>query len=207
MVFIDIPTPRRRWKASAGLQAGGAGLDVLGIEVTQAIQNMAHTVRLIAGKATTIRVYVQPRGLTSNLRVRGEIAISTTLGAPGSYVASANEISLRATQHPTLTEQRRDTALSLNFVFPSPPVGPMSVRLKRIQPTSGGNDFPIMPGGEQNVEFASAPMLRVRVLGYPREAWNDFMTYCDRQWVSKYTYDGLFDRLVAEDGLFAPQVA
>ncbi|MBD9628018.1 hypothetical protein IB279_34265 [Ensifer sp. ENS06] len=165
MVFIDIPTPRPRWKASVGPQGGGARLDVLGIEVTQAIQNMNHDVRLIAGKATAIRVYVQPHGLTSNMRVRGEIVISTTSEAPGSYVASVNEISLRARQHPTLAEQRRDAALSLNFVLPSPPVGLMSVRLMRIQPVSGGNDFPIMPG-TQNVEFFAAPMLRVRVLGY-----------------------------------------
>lgn len=409
MVFIDVPTPRRRWKVSGSPQPGGIGLEVLGFEVTQAIQNMAHAVRLIAGKTTVVRVYVQPRGLTSNMRVRGEIVISTTPGAPGSYTASANEISLRATQHPTLAEQRRDAALTLNFVLPSPPVGPISIRLKRIQPVLGGNDFPILPADEMKVEFAAAPILRMRVLGfrytdpkqnppqkfapdathfdhlksyltraypsqgldwsqavvdaptnfvppfsgqqlpdgsdplwwallgilhqqlltirqadidagwdprthyyglvsdhsgffrgasndvptapapntiavgpcgkagagfwdddgsygdwygahelahtfgrfhpgfcdqssddphfphpggalsdagqdcvgfdvgdaslnlpmraYPRENWNDFMTYCDRQWVSKYTYDGLFDRLVAEDSLFAPKIA
>ena len=27
--------------------------------------------------------------------------------------------------------------------------------------------------------------------------------YCDRQWVCKYTYDGIYDRLVAEDAQFA----
>ena len=32
------------------------------------------------------------------------------------------------------------------------------------------------------------------------------MTYCDWQWVSKYTYDGIFDRLVAEDAQFAPKI-
>jgi hypothetical protein len=51
------------------------------------------------------------------------------------------------------------------------------------------------------------PALNVPMTAYPHESWSDFMTYCDRQWVSKYTYDGLFDRLVAEDGQFAPPIA
>ena len=66
------------------------------------------------------------------MRVRGEIVVSAGLGAPGTYIASINEISLKANRHPSLGEQRRDAALSLNFVVPSPPAGLMTVRLKRI---------------------------------------------------------------------------
>jgi len=409
MVFIDIPTPRRRWKLSRAGVLPSTGVEVLGFEATQAIQNLRHDVRLIAGKATVIRVYLRPHGLTSNLKVRGEIVVSAAAGMPSSYVASRNEISLRANQHPSLNDQRSDAALTLNFVIPAPPVGPMTVKLSRIQPISGGNDYPILPADDLKVEFTSGPLLRIRVLGfrytdallnppqkfapdathfdhlrsyltraypaggldwsqavvdapanfsppfsgqllpdgfdplwwtllgilhqhlltirqadidagwdprthyyglvsdhsgffrgaandvptapapntiavgpcgkagagywdndgsygdwygahelahtfgrfhpgfcgqssndphfphpggsisdagqdcvgfdigdtvlnlpmraYPREQWNDFMTYCDRQWVSKYTYDGLFDRLVAEETLFAPQIA
>ncbi|GEC41654.1 hypothetical protein JOH52_006743 [Sinorhizobium meliloti] len=159
MVFIDVPTARRRWKISAGPVQ--AGLRILGFEATRAIQNVAHDVRLIAGKGTVLRVYVEPRGLSSNLRVRGEIVISPGPGAPRTYVISANEISLRSSQHPSLTEQRRDAALSLNFLLPSPPLGPLTVGLKRASPVSGGSDFPVLPdGNEFNVEFISAPILR-----------------------------------------------
>jgi hypothetical protein len=38
----------------------------------------------------------------------------------------------------------------------------------------------------------------------PHEQWADFMTYCDWQWISKHTYDGLHQRLVDEDQLFRP---
>jgi hypothetical protein len=164
MVFIDVPTRRRRWKISAG--PGQVGLRILGFEATQAIQNMAHDVRLIAGKSTVLRVYIEPRGLSSNLRVRGEIVISPAPGAPGTYVPSANEISLRSSQHPSLAEQRRDAALSLNFLLPSPSLGPIAVRLKRISPALGGADFPVLPDeNEFKVEFVSAPLLRIRTLG------------------------------------------
>src|SRR3712207_2601920 len=105
MVFVDIPKRRRRWRMASGAGVEAPGVLVLGTEVTQAIQNMAHEVRLIAGKATVVRVYLAPQGLASNLRVRGEIVVSAHPGAPGAYVASANEIVLRATQHPGLAEQ------------------------------------------------------------------------------------------------------
>ena len=44
-------------------------------------------------------------------------------------------------------------------------------------------------------------------LGLPMQALqgdlhHDFMTYADDQWVCKYTYDGVFDRLVAEAQLY-----
>jgi hypothetical protein len=166
MVFIDLPTRRRRWRSSAGPGVTEPGLAVLGFEATQAIQNMAHDVRLVADKPTAVRVYVKPQGLTSNLRVRGEIVTSAAPGAPGSYVASANEVTLQSTQHPGLAEQRRDASLTLNFLLPAPPLGPMTIRLKRVTPISGGGDFPILPDrNEQHVAFTSAPVLRVRALG------------------------------------------
>jgi hypothetical protein len=31
--------------------------------------------------------------------------------------------------------------------------------------------------------------------------WHDLMTYCDHQWVSRYTYAGIYTRLMLEDGL------
>ncbi|WP_201751940.1 hypothetical protein [Microvirga arsenatis] len=166
MNFVDIPKRRRRWRTAPGAGGEAPGALILGFEVTQAIQNMAHEVKLLAGKTTVVRVYVAPRGLSSNLRVRGEIVVSAHPGAPGAYVASANETVLRATQHPGLAEQRRDAALTLNFLLPAPPASPMTVRLKRIPVVAGGDDFPILEeGNELQVTFTSAPMLRVRALG------------------------------------------
>lgn len=35
----------------------------------------------------------------------------------------------------------------------------------------------------------------------PGVQWHDVMTYCDRQWLSSYTYQGIRKRLIAEDAL------
>jgi hypothetical protein len=35
----------------------------------------------------------------------------------------------------------------------------------------------------------------------PGVQWHDVMTYCDRQWLSSYTYQGIRTRLIAEDAL------
>jgi hypothetical protein len=45
-------------------------------------------------------------------------------------------------------------------------------------------------------------MLGLPVAALPGTAWHDVMTYCDFQWLSSYTYEGVRDRLVAEAALF-----
>jgi len=35
----------------------------------------------------------------------------------------------------------------------------------------------------------------------PGQTWHDVMTYCEFQWLSSYTYEGIFQRLLAEDAL------
>ena len=48
----------------------------------------------------------------------------------------------------------------------------------------------------------SAQSLPRRAL--PGTEWHDVMTYCTNQWLSDFTYNGIRDRLVAEDALAAP---
>ncbi|MET7645870.1 hypothetical protein ABZS83_20005 [Streptomyces sp. NPDC005426] len=47
------------------------------------------------------------------------------------------------------------------------------------------------------------PALNLPMKARPGMQWHDVMTYCDRQWVSSYTYEGIRRRLVAEDSLVA----
>jgi hypothetical protein len=166
MTFIDLSKRRRRWKVTAGPGGTPVGVRILGFEATQAIQNMAHGVRLIAGKPVVVRVYLEPPSLSTNLRVRGEIVVAARPGAPGAYIASSNEVTLRAVQHPGLAEQRRNADLSLNFLVKKTQVGAMAVMLKRLSAVSGGEDFPILPeGNDLQVTLSAAPVLRVRALG------------------------------------------
>jgi hypothetical protein len=70
------PSKRRKLVAMAEEEAlaEANSVSVDGIEVVQAVQDMDHSVTLIAGKPTIVRVYLsRPSGTT--ITVRGEIAI------------------------------------------------------------------------------------------------------------------------------------
>lgn len=167
MVMIDLPQ-KRRWRSptTGAPLAPGSGPKLLGIEVTQAIQNMKHEVRLIAGKTAVVRVYLAPQSVNADVRVRGEIFATRGEGTPGLYLASSNEVTLRAQGHPDLAAQRRDAALSLNFLLRPPPAGNMTIRLNRLFAAEDGAAIPIGdPADAVDVRFESAPTLRVRVLG------------------------------------------
>jgi hypothetical protein len=43
----------------------------------------------------------------------------------------------------------------------------------------------------------------IALAALPGEEWHDVMTYCDKQWVSAYTYEAIRTRLLAEDALGA----
>jgi hypothetical protein len=167
MVTVNLPEVLA--KARRSFSAGGpnpTSVDVLGVEVTQAVQNMAHEVRLIAGKRTVVRVYLDPKGLTRNVRVRGEIVVSRTVGGPGVYVSSENEITLKATDHPPLKVQRTDAELSLNFAIPIPAAGALVIRVHRVIPLAGGDDVPINETNRNRSVIVDAGVpLRVRAVG------------------------------------------
>src|SRR5215211_2717117 len=69
-------TPAEAAGAAFAAEAGGL-LSVDGIEVVQVVQDMSHSVPLIAGKATVVRLYLsRPEG--SLVTVRGEISVRRT---------------------------------------------------------------------------------------------------------------------------------
>ncbi|NJN53888.1 MAG: hypothetical protein HC804_03495, partial [Anaerolineae bacterium] len=39
---------------------------------------------------------------------------------------------------------------------------------------------------------------------YPNSQWRDMMSYCDRQWISDYTYEGIYDFLASAQAVPAP---
>ncbi len=146
--------------------ASGGSVDVAGIEVVQAIQNLEHAVRLIARKRTVVRIYLTPRAMPRNVRVRAEIAVSSTLGGPERYVVSRNIVSLRKFNHPDLQTQRGSEVESLNVELPPQAAGSLHVRLNRVVPLADGDDVPIgNPDHAVTVSFEDAPLLRIRAVG------------------------------------------
>jgi len=157
------PSLARRRVFSAG---SGGMAEILDLEVVQSVQNLAHDVRLIAGKRTAVRAYLAPSGLPRDVKVRGEIAVSSGPGSPERYLVSRNIVSLRSNNHPALGSQRKDADLSLNFEIAAPAVGSMQVRFNRIIPVAAGDDVPICGSkATRSVTYVAAPPLRIRVIG------------------------------------------
>lgn len=160
-----LAVPKRR--TTSGL-APNVSVAVAGIEVTQAIQNLAHQVPLIAGKTTVVRVYLTPSGLSRTLEVRGEIAVAASPGLPARYVTSLGTARLKAQGHPSLDAQRRDASTNLNFLLPDntvADVGGLSVHVKRLI-ASSGEEIALDPAGRDvTVTLSEAPPLRVRAIG------------------------------------------
>jgi hypothetical protein len=108
--------------------AEGTRFVFMGMEVTQAIQDMDHNVPLIAGKRTFVRVYLRAVGGTSQIQhVSGEIRACSEpiFGDPPSCLLGGSDlVPLRSLNRITvddstnLTEKRRDMDDSLNFELP-----------------------------------------------------------------------------------------
>ncbi len=94
-----------------------ATLIISHIEVTQAIQDTANSVPLIAGKPTFVRVYVDCRANCANVSgvLRGYGPSGELAGSPRSPVNSP----VNAEYAPDWTTQRDDLTKTLNFTLPT----------------------------------------------------------------------------------------
>ncbi len=77
------------------------------IEVTQSIQNLYHSVALVALKTTVVRVYLSRRS-GPPITVRGELSLRRFSGGPAVTVASLNNVVLDPSQFGQFDAQRLD---------------------------------------------------------------------------------------------------
>lgn len=147
---------------------------VAGIEVTQAIQDMDHTVPLIAGKPTLVRVYLSDRLSPPALDVWGEIEITGPHGTI--IVGSPDPVCLDPARHVQLQAARLDLAASLNFALPQRinQAGKYTIRVKRVHTRSSSDLVDTTPDVSRPVHFIYAAPLRLHVIifrhkgGYPQ---------------------------------------
>ena len=72
---------------------------------------------------------------------------------------------------------------------------------------TGGAPYPYPDGQLANADEAfegldvGDPALGFPMAVMPGTEWHDVMTYCAKEWLSPFTYQGIMDRLVAEDAL------
>lgn len=140
------------------------------VEVTQAIQNLYHSVTLVALKMTVVRVYLSYRSAPP-ITVRGELRLRRSPGGPVVAVASLNTVVLDSSQFGQLDAQRHEVQRSLNFLLPmdQTAAGPLIVELARLTDVGTGNSIDPGPTSPLSVTFVASPPLRLRVLGisYP----------------------------------------
>jgi hypothetical protein len=148
--------------------AAPAAVTLEGLEVTQAIQHMPHTVPLVAQKATVVRVYLGTQSHTP-VTVRGVLLVRANhAGATWIQVPSIQPVQLNPTENGQLRLKRERIDKSLNFRLPAATTtaGAWTVALWQIQRlTPPAVYLPVPAGATRVIVFQATPPLRVRVIG------------------------------------------
>jgi hypothetical protein len=160
--------PRLPVTRAAGPDAGGPILLTCdGVEVTQAIQDMPHSVALVAEKRTVARVYLSTAG-TTPVTVNGVLRVRK-VGSSG--LGTVVRAQAPATLDPALTgnlrAKRENETRSLNFILPRHVLtaGQWEVRLSSLFRPVPHKAIPVPAGASRTVTFVASPPLRVRIVG------------------------------------------
>lgn len=136
-----------------------------GIEITQAIENMSQSITLVAGKQTWARVYFST---TSNL----PITIKATLRAKNSATNGTEDIpsiaSVVLTPGTSLRARRESWNLSLNFPVPSTIAAAGAADFTVVAVSDVDSGSPVVCDqciNDRQVSFVATPPLRVRIIG------------------------------------------
>ncbi|MFJ3791033.1 hypothetical protein [Kitasatospora sp. NPDC090091] len=152
-------------------------------EITQSVQDLQHSVTLIAGKVTVIRVYVS--GSTGGIAsARGAVKLLRSPTVPPITLTSLNVVSLDPADNQDLATRRADAGLSLNFLLPSTLTaeGPLQVSELILSDVLTGAAVPF--GGAAvgpTVWFHPASPLRIRVFGLRYRQGSPSVTYTPRE--------------------------
>jgi hypothetical protein len=148
------------------------------LEVTQSIQDLGHSVPLIAGKRTVVRLYLSNYSGAA-INVSGAIAIRKSTSDPPSTVNSQNIVTLLPADAGNVLVKRNDVNKSLNFILPASHTveGPLAISLGTI--TNTGTSTAVAVGNVRIpiVRFLGSPPLRVRILGMRYTMGTPPMTY------------------------------
>ncbi|GLZ14984.1 hypothetical protein Acsp04_52190 [Actinomadura sp. NBRC 104425] len=137
------------------------------MEVTQAIQDLSHSVPLIARKRTVVRVYLSYYG-TTPVTVSGELAVRHPSNGTEEILLSENTATLNPADAGNVALARSDASRTLNFVLQGADVPPGRLTLRVNRVTDALNGASLSVGGERRpvLFFHQGAPLRVRVIGF-----------------------------------------
>ncbi len=142
-------------------------IEIDGIEVTQAIQNIVtHDVPLIENKKTAARIYLTVPEAMSAGKLTGELKI--TKGDETYHAYSEGSLDVTNANQDALLKKRENINNSLNFLLPEGACsGEVDVTLDGLYADIGENSYSVNIGTSANrsVSFEKAPPLRLRVIG------------------------------------------
>jgi hypothetical protein len=151
---------------TAGPPSPPGSYDVAAIEITQAVQDLAHTVPLVAGKATVVRAYLD-RPETDIVTVRAELEVISDLGGTA-VVPSMNSLDLDAAVNGQTTAKRLRLDGSLNFLVPATltVAGGCDFRLHSVRLEASGVDVAPITSPTVRVDFLDTPPLRLHLVSF-----------------------------------------
>jgi len=138
-----------------------------GVEVTQAIQDMAHSVALVAEKRTVARVYLSAGG-AAPVTVNGVLRVRKVgSSGPGSVVRAQAPVTLDPALTGNLRAKRENETRSLNFILPRQVLtaGQWEVRLTSLFRPTPHRVVALPAAAARTVTFVDSPPLRVRIVG------------------------------------------
>jgi hypothetical protein len=150
-----------------------------GVEVTQAIQNMAHDVPLVADKRTIVRVYLSTTA-TASMLVQGLLKLRRLApSGPWQFVRSLGPAHVDPAENGQLRVKRENESKSLNFLVPPElcAAGRVEVGLAMVWQTPAVT-FLVPPlNAKRSITFAATPPLRVRILGVRYKSGNPAQSF------------------------------
>ena len=152
------------------------------LEITQAVQDLSHSVPLIAGKRTVARAYLSCYGSTP-MTVSGRLTVSAGPDDPGLVMQSVNTVTLVPADAGNVTAVRNDANRSLNFVLPAGATaeGTCAVTLSDLTDISTGTPVALGHPIRPVVTFQAAPPLRVRIVRITYAQGTPSVTYAPTQ--------------------------
>jgi hypothetical protein len=138
-----------------------------GLEVTQVVQDMPHTVPLVANKRTEVRAYLSVNS-TSPVTVRGILTLSKPPSTTTTTINSTNTVTINPAQNGQIRPKRENLNLSLNFPVPSSLLAAGQLRATLSIINAGGgpalscSDCATSP---ITVQLGNTGPLRVRIIG------------------------------------------